>query len=152
LERALESAIIGRAEKAATLRRLFEGRASSIFLNYLLVLNDHLRLNLLRPALGELQVIHDQRLGRVPVEVRSAVPLQIAQENALRERLSRVIAGQPVIHSQADPELLGGMVIRVGDTVYDGSVRTKLRRLREQLVQRSTHEIQSRRDQFSSTT
>jgi F-type H+-transporting ATPase subunit delta len=88
----------------------------------------------------------------VPVQVRAAVPLNAADENALRDRLAAVIAAQPVIHCEVDPALLGGLVIRVGDTVYDGSVRTQLRRLREQLLQRSTHEIQSRRDQFSSAT
>jgi F0F1-type ATP synthase delta subunit len=56
------------------------------------------------------------------------------------------------LSEKLDPALLGGLVIRVGDTVFDGSVRTRLRRIREQLLQRSTHEIQSRRDQFSLTT
>lgn len=151
-DRTLRSSIIGRAEKAATLREVFEGRASIVFLNFLLVLNDHGRLELLRPVLVELIAFRDQRLGRVPVQVRAAVPIDPAEEKALRDRLAAVIVGQPVIHSEVDPALLGGLVIRVGDTVYDGSVRTRLRRLREQLLQRSTHEIQSRRDQFSSTT
>jgi F-type H+-transporting ATPase subunit delta len=151
-DRTLQTTIIGRTDKEATLRKVFEGRASTVFLNYLLVLNDHGRLNLLRPVLDQLRTIRDQRLGRVPVQVRVAVALDAAQEKALRDRLTAVIAGQPVIHSEIDPALLGGLVIRVGDTVYDGSVRTHLKRLREQLLQRSTHEIQSRRDQFSSAT
>ena len=151
-EAMLRSTIIGRAEKAATIRSVFASRASTIFLNFLLVLNDHTRLNLLRPILAQLKAIRDEELGLVPVHVRAAVPLNPTEENALRDRLAAVIAGRPVIHSEVDPELLGGLVIRVGDTVYDGSVRTRLRRLREQLIQRSTHEIQSRRDQFSSAT
>ncbi|MBI3464809.1 MAG: ATP synthase F1 subunit delta [Planctomycetes bacterium] len=151
-EQALRSMIVSRADKEALLRRLFEGRATPIFLNYLLVLNDHSRLELLRPAFIQLRSIRDRRLGRVPVEVRAAVPLDAAVEQALRNRLTKVITGEPVIHSQVDPALLGGLVIRVGDTVFDGSVRTRLRRIREQLLQRSTHEIQSRRDQFSLTT
>ena len=151
-DRTLKSTIIGRTEKAATLRKVFEGPASTIFLNFLLVLNDHGRLDLLRPVLAEAKAIRDQRLGRVPVQVQAAVPLDPAEEKALRDRLAAVIAGQPVIHSEVDPALLGGLVVRVGDTVFDGSVRTRLRRLREQLLQRSIHEIQSRRDQFSLTT
>jgi F-type H+-transporting ATPase subunit delta len=148
----LQSGIISRADKSATIRKVFEGRASKTFLNYLLVLNDHNRLDLLQPALVELCAIRDEKLGRVPVQVRTAVPLHTTDESSLRNRLAAVIAGQPVINSEVDPDLLGGLVIRVGDTVYDGSVRTQLRRLREQLLQRSTHEIQSRRDQFRSTT
>jgi F-type H+-transporting ATPase subunit delta len=151
-ERMFTSAIIGRNEKAETLRRALEGRASQIFLNFMLVLSDHLRLDLLRPVLTQIQAIRDQRLGLVPVEVRAAVPLDAAQEQALRDRLRSVIAGTPILHSQVDPALLGGLVIRVGDKLYDGSVRTQLRRLREQFLERSIHEIQSRRDQFSPAT
>ncbi len=149
IERMLSSSIIGRGDKAATIRRAFEGRVSVIFLNFLLVLSDHVRLELMRPVLDQLLAIRGQRLGLVPVQVQSAVPLDAGQEKALRDRLAAVVTGQPVIHSDVDPAILGGLVIRVGDTVFDGSVRTQLKRLREQLLQRSTHEIQSRRDQFS---
>jgi F-type H+-transporting ATPase subunit delta len=148
----LRSTIINREDKAESLRRIFGEQISPIFLNYLFVLNDHMRLDLLRPVFLELKAMHEQRLGRVPVEVRTAVPLDAAQEEALRERLRAVTAGDPVIHAVVDPALLGGMVVRIGDTVFDGSVSTKLERMREQLIQRSTHEIQSRRDQFSFAT
>jgi len=148
-DRVLKSTIIGRADLASTIRRVFEGRSSGVVLNFLLVLNDHGRLNLLRPVLTELLALRDQKLGRIPVQVQSAVPLDPADERALHDRLAVITGGQPVIHTEIVSSLLGGMVIRVGDTVFDGSVRTRLRRLREQLIQRSTHEIQSRRDQFS---
>jgi len=149
VERMLGSGIINRVHKAAVIRSGFEGRASIILLNYLLVLNDHSRLPLLRPVLDELRAIRDQRLGIVPVHVQTAVPLDAHQEKELRDRLAALVAGQPVIHSHTDADLLGGIIIRVGDTVYDASIRSQLKRMREQLIQRSTHEIQSRRDQFS---
>jgi F-type H+-transporting ATPase subunit delta len=151
-ERALTSGVIGRDDKAATLRRVFENRASSMFLNFLLVMNDHRRLDLLRAVLPQLHTIRDQRRGLVPVHVQSAAALDPAEVSAIESRLAAVVAGRPVVHHETDPALLGGMVIRVGDTVFDGSVRTRLRRMREQLIQRSTHEIQSRRDQFRSAT
>ncbi len=151
-ELALKSGVIGRDDKAATLRRVFEGRASGMFLNFLLVLNDHRRLDLVRSVLPQLHSIRDQRRGLVPVHVQSAAALDAAEIGAIEGRLAAVVPGRPVIHQETNPDLLGGMVIRVGDTVFDGSVRTRLRRLREQLIQRSTHEIQSRRDQFRSAT
>jgi F-type H+-transporting ATPase subunit delta len=150
-ERALYSAVIARGNKADLLRRIMERHASTIFLNYLLVLNDHARLNLLRPALRELEAMHDQRLGRVRVEVRTAAPVDGELTRALQERLRALIGGQPVIHSEVDPSLLAGMVIRVGDMVYDGSAKIRLQKWRKQLAQRLTHEIQSRRDQFSNS-
>ena len=148
-ERTLSSTIIARGDKAATIRRIVEGKASTAFLNFLLVLNDHGRLALLRPALREVHSIHDARLGRIPVEVSAAVELDAAERQAISATLRGAIGGEPVIHSRVDPSLVAGLVVRIGDKVYDGSVRTQLRRLREQILQRSTHEIQSRRVQFS---
>ena len=49
---------------------------------------------------------------------------------------------------KVDPELIGGAVVRIGDTVYDGSVAGQLERLESQMINRSVHEIQSRRDRF----
>ena len=46
------------------------------------------------------------------------------------------------------PSLIGGVVLRVGDTVYDGSVARQLEQVREQMIDRSVHEIQSRRNRF----
>jgi F-type H+-transporting ATPase subunit delta len=54
------------------------------------------------------------------------------------------------LQEQVDPDLLGGLIVRVGDWVYDASVRRELETLRSELIARSSHEIQSRRDQFSS--
>ncbi len=149
LERLLDSAVISRRERQATLRRLFEGRVSLTLLNYLLVLNSHGRMSLVRPVLEQLRAIHNERTGRVPVVVCVAVELDATLTDALRGRLRDVIGGEPLLDVRVDPTLLGGLVVRVGDTVYDASIKTKLRRLRELLDQRAIHEIQSRRDQFS---
>ena len=57
---------------------------------------------------------------------------------------------EPVLHTRVDPDLLGGLVVRVGDWLYDASVRTRLADIRDQVIQRSSHEIQSGRDRFRS--
>ena len=51
--------------------------------------------------------------------------------------------------ARSDPELLGGLVVRVGDWQFDGTVRGRLNQLKNQLLERSSHEIQGRRDRFS---
>ena len=76
--------------------------------------------------------IWDRRQNRRPVTVRSAVPLDEAQQDALRDRLARLLGGTPVLTVQVDPALIGGLVVRVGDDVYDASVRNQLEQLRHQ--------------------
>jgi F-type H+-transporting ATPase subunit delta len=62
-----------------------------------------------------------------------------------------MLGGEPEIVRMTDPNLIGGIVLRVGDTVYDGSVATRLSKVRGQMINRSIHEIQRRRDRFSHT-
>ena len=64
-------------------------------------------------------------------------------------RLKELFPFQPVLEPAVDPSLLGGLRIRVGDTVYDGSLRARLKQLRHRVRERSLHEIQSGRDRFS---
>jgi F-type H+-transporting ATPase subunit delta len=146
----LGSAAIGRDRKTEVLNRAFGGLASEIFLNFLLVLNEHDRLNLLRGVLASYQKEYDKRGGRLHVEVRSAIPLAEDQLENLRQQLRTTFSREPVLDTRIDPDLLGGLVVRVADWVFDSSVRSRLDRIRNQLIERSSHEIQSGRDRFSS--
>jgi F-type H+-transporting ATPase subunit delta len=130
---------ISRRAKKAVLEQSFTGRVSDVFLNFLLVLDDHDRLYLLpyiRPIVHELA---DERAGRMAVQVSSAVPLPEDQRERLRQQLRDTFRKEPVIEEKVDPDLLGGLVVRVGDWLYDASVRTRLENLRKQLIERRSH-------------
>ena len=60
-----------------------------------------------------------------------------------------MFGGEPVLVPKIKPELIGGIVLRMGDAVYDGSVAARLADIRGRIINRSVHEIQSRRDRFS---
>ncbi len=137
------------AEKDRILADVFQGRASDLVLRFLRVLNRHGRLGLLATVTREARLLWDRRNRRIPVSVRSAVPLDDAQVNALSDRLRGLVAGTPVLTATVDPGLIGGLVVQVGDLLYDGSVKSRLAQLRHRLIEGKTHEIQSRRDQFS---
>jgi F-type H+-transporting ATPase subunit delta len=139
---------IGRHAKEKVIRKAFEGRATPLLVNFLLVLNDHDRLALLPTILSAMQQLDNERKRRIPVQVWTAVPLPDDQRDVLTARLRTDLGGEPILNLRVDPDLLGGLVVRAGDYVYDSSVRTQLARLREQLITRSSHEIQSRRDRF----
>jgi F-type H+-transporting ATPase subunit delta len=145
----LSSGAIGRDRKARAIQAIFEDRVSEVIYNFLMVLNQHGRLDLLRPILAALRNLLDQRSGRLRVHVRTAVPLPDDQRDRLYQELRQTFKREPVLEATVDPDLLGGMVVRVGDWLYDASVRTQIENLRNHLIASSSHEIQSRRDRFS---
>jgi F-type H+-transporting ATPase subunit delta len=145
----LGSPSVSIAEKDRILTDTFEGKALPTVLNFLRVLNRHGRLGMLPSVTRQARATLDKRQNRKPVTVRSAVPLDEGQQAAVRERLASMVNATPVITLEVDPSLIGGLVVQVGDEVYDASVRTRLERLRGRLIERKTHEIQSRRDHFS---
>ena len=143
------SARISASKKDRMLLDVFEKRASSLVLRFMRVLNRHERLGLFDVVVREARSIWDQRHKRIPVQVRSAVPLGETQLNTLRDRLAALTGATPILQVATDPDLIGGLVIQVGDQRYDLSVKSRLAQLRQRLIEGKTHEIQSRRDQFS---
>jgi F-type H+-transporting ATPase subunit delta len=71
----------------------------------------------------------------VRAEVTSATPLSAEKTKALAESLSKVTGKKVEVSTSVDPDLLGGVVARIGSTVYDGSVKTQLQQLRKELVE-----------------
>jgi len=145
----LISGVIGRDDKIRLIDKVVAPFGSELFTNFLRVLAHHDRLELLPLILEESRVRHEVRTGRRRAQVRSAVPLSADVLNRIRQQLVKAFGFQPIVETHEDPALLGGLVIQVGDTVYDGSLRTRMKQLRGRLLKRSLHEIQSRRDSFS---
>ncbi len=137
------------SERDRILVEVLGGRASDLMLRFLRVLNRHGRLGLIRAVAAEARLAWDRRNRRIPVLVRSVVPLGDDQITALRDSLSGLVAGTPILSFSTDPALIGGLVVQIGDQLYDASVRSRLAKLRHRLIEGKTHEIQSRRDQFS---
>ena len=133
----LSGAASGR--KAEVIRRAFDGRASDLFRNLLLVLNAHRRLDLLRGIREAATELHAEREGRMPVFVTSAVPLRDDQRERLRQQLRAKYRKEPVLTARVEPDLLCGIVVRVGDWLYDASVRACLETVRQQIIERSRH-------------
>ena len=149
IEGFLASAAIDRTRKAAVLRDAFEGRSDELLVNFLHVLNEHDRLDALRAVAAVYRELYDDRSGRMKVNVTSAAPLTDEQQDRLRHQLREQFHREPILHARVDPDLLGGLVVQVGDWVWDASVRTQVDEIREQVIERSTHAIQSGRNRFS---
>jgi len=149
LEGLFAGAAVGRKTRTDAITKAFANRSSEVFFHFLLVLNHHERLDLVRPIRWALHELHDERQRRLRVHVYSAIALEQEFQDRIKNGVRTIFKLEPILVMHVDALLLGGLKIRIGDKVYDGTVRTKIDNLRNQLIARSSHEIQSRRDRFS---
>jgi F-type H+-transporting ATPase subunit delta len=148
-DRLLREQLANHDAVVAMLDRVIAPRSSTILTNFLKVLSRHGRLGLVEQVQTEMQLLWEQSVGIERFEVRVARPLTSADEADLRQELIRRTGHEPVLDIQVDPSLLGGLVVRIGDTQFDGSVRTKLKQLRAAVRERYLNEVQRGRDRFS---
>lgn len=102
--------------------------------NTVKLLADKGRLPQLDEVLHALEELAEAETGRVRVEVTSATPLGDAYYDRLTEKLQRVTDRKVVLVKKQDPSLIGGVVTRVGDQVFDGSLSNRLSELKETLL------------------
>ncbi len=148
----LGSALIPHEEKVGLLDRLFADRLPTLLLNFLKVLSRRGRLDLLEPVHRQTHVLYDQLRGRIHVRLVTAWPIDEALAARLTEQLRGPLGGEPVLECVTDPNIIGGAVLRIGDTVHDGSIASQLNLIRQQVHDRIAYEIQSRRDRFGHPT
>ena len=124
-------------QKRRAIDGLTEGMKTSTT-NFLKVLVDNGREEILDEVLGRYEQLVKEHLGRIEVGVTTAVELSQDQLDSVKERLGRVLEGREVIlETNVDPELIGGAVFRFGGRMMDGSIRGRLESLREGMLERS---------------
>jgi len=143
--------VISRDEKTRLVKLVFEGKCSPLVMNFIFVLNEHDRLGLLGASVHAYQILNETRKNQLQVQVITSVKVTPEQEIALLKALQIKLGKQPVLSYTVDDSIVGGLIIKAGDWLWDGSLRSRLQSLRNQLIERSTYEIQSRRDSFSSS-
>lgn len=130
----LSSAILPVAKRAGSLRAIFGGRVSDLTLNFLLILNEKGRLARLADIVTGFDLLVQEQFGLVEVDVWTAAPVDEAQLESIKTRLQAALGKAPVLHAYTDESMIGGLKLQVGDQLIDGSVATRLRRLKEQLA------------------
>jgi len=135
LQEALANPVFVMSKRRAIVEELTKRLAlGKTMRNFLLLLVDRGRIGAL-PAIGrEYRALADAQAGRVRVTVGSAKPLDPGVELRLKAVLEKRTGKTVVLEKHEDPGLLGGIVTQVGDLVFDGSVRTQLANLRQQLL------------------
>ena len=145
----LSSPLVSVDQKDRILEQVFGGRIDNVLLSFLRIVSRKGRLDMISEIARQTFDLWDRMKRRQRVFVTSAVALDDDQFNQLRHYLEQLTKSQVVLKPLVDPDLIGGMVIRIGDQVYDISLKYQLERLRSRMIERKTHEIQSRRDHFS---
>lgn len=92
------------------------------------------RVRLLESILQSYEALVDERLGRVKAVVTTPAPLDLATQEALRARLGALSGKTVYLEVRQDPAILGGLIAQIGSQVYDGSLKTQLQTLHEQLA------------------
>ena len=130
-------------EKARIIDRLTAGRMTATTVNALHVLARHGRLGLLGAVVEAAERLADERDGKQQATFTTAVPLDTAEQSRIVGETEKALAASLKPRFVVDPTIIGGLVVRVGDTIYDQSVATGLTRISGHLNQRNIHAIRN---------
>lgn len=130
-----ETPSINAEQKRAVLDAIVARQGTSqIVRNFIAVLIDHRRISLLAPIVQQFEQELNQRMGFTEAEITSAHTLGPADRGTLEARVEKVTGKKVRARYALDESLLGGAVVKVGSTIYDGSVKGQLEKIREQLM------------------
>lgn len=128
-----QSPVIARGKKESVIEALFGDRVQPTTMQFLRLLVDKKREDIFLSIVDAYRTLRDEQQNITEATVRTAQPLDSDEERQLREALEAMTGSRVRLKVRHDDSLMGGVIIRVGDTVYDGSVRHQLETLREKL-------------------
>lgn len=140
----LASQVLSAAERKKSLQSIFTGRCDDLVLRFLLVLNEKDRLGHLPAIVAAYDALVQERFGRIEVDVFTAAPLEVAEIDKVKDRLSSILNKDVVVHPYTDENMLGGVKFRIGDQLIDASLASRLRRMRDRLQSTGGAELRAR--------
>ena len=144
----LASRILPTMNRSASLERIFKGKISNLTLRFLQVVNEKGRLSHLPAIVGAFDRSVQEKFGRIEVDVYTASPISTDELRMIRDRLQAALGREPIVHPYTDGSMLGGIRMQIGDRLIDGSLSTRLRRLKDKLATDGAAELRTRFDQI----
>ena len=144
----LASRLIDAEKRDGTILRIFEGRVSPLTLNFLRQLNRKGRLANLSQITVAFDELVQEQFGRIEVDVYTASPISANELENVRKRLSDSLGKDVIMHPYTDSSMLGGIKLRMGDQLIDGSIQAELRKLRDKLLSKGSSEVRGRSNQI----
>jgi F-type H+-transporting ATPase subunit delta len=137
LVRVFESPVVPREKKKAVVKSLFADRIQPLTLHFVDLLIDKKREGLFPTVVRAYRELRDHEQGVVEATARVATELSSEDTDAMKKRLEDLTGSKVRLEVRKDASILGGAIVRIGDTVYDGSIRNKLGALRARMQQGS---------------
>lgn len=131
LKKIIKNPRINRYNKKRIFRDMFQGDIEDELLSFLLLLIDKGRILYLKEKYIQFNQIYLKRHNTVLAKVKSVIPLEAPQRDKLKERLENKYKKTIILDEEIDKALIGGVLLRVGNEVIDGSIRGKLEKLKE---------------------
>ena len=142
----LASRVVSADARAKSLKKMFDGRLRPLTLRFLMVLNQKDRVGHLPAIVAAFDRVVQDEFGRIEVDVYTAQPVGGDDLSAIKEKLSASLGKDVVVHPYTDESMIGGIKLRVGDQLIDGSVAAGLRRMREKLRRDGAAKIRASAD------
>jgi F-type H+-transporting ATPase subunit delta len=144
----LSSRALGMKDRAGSLERIFKGRVDDLTYQFLQILNRKGRLQHLAGITAAFDSLVQAKFGRIEVDVITAESIPPDALNSLRQRLATALKKEVIAHPYVDPSMIGGVKLKIGDQLVDGSIATQLRRIRDRLEVEGLGMLRSRADRI----
>lgn len=152
LDAALKSPRLTHEERLPILDKAFGSQLSPTTLTFLKVVSKHGRLDCLRAIARAARKLLNTARGRVEVIVETAYPLSNPIRERIVGRLTQLLSREVMLTTAVNEDLLGGLVVRVGDTVYDASVAARLKRMEQVTLDHTKQKIRESLERFAVST
>ncbi len=148
-EAAISSPRVPPDAKLSMLDKAFAGKMTGELLKFLKVVAEHDRFDCLRAMRRAARRLFNEARGRVEVSVRTAEPVSPDMFDNLANRLKTLLGQDVELTTEVKPDLIGGIQVRIGDTVFDGSLANRLEQVRSATLENVTQQIRDALDRFA---
>ena len=152
LANTLQSPQIGAEEKVNLVGRIFKKKVSAPLLNFLKVVVGKDRFDCVPAISAAAKQLNDEKSGEVQATVTTAEKIDKSAKEEIANQLSKKLGKKVKLDSVIDPSIVGGVVVRVGDTVYDNSVVGQLQQVRQRAMEKAAEAIREKLDRFATGT
>jgi F-type H+-transporting ATPase subunit delta len=136
----LAAPMINASRKKVAVKAAMQGNIDELLVDFLCLLIDKGRDKALEGVAVQFSALADSHAGRVRIAVKTSQELSQEQRSKLTESLQQILQSECSLETKVEPEILGGMILRIGDKLYDGSVRRQLQLVGDQLMRSSGYE------------